>query len=490
MPEDRLYPLVRLYQELPRPVAAAAGAGYRRVPRRVKFGAPYLSTQRLLEESERWDAAALAELQWASTLRTLRYAARKVPWYGRTWAEHGVRLSQVTAPADLALLPAVTKQDVRDHWRDFISVDARPSDALLVTTSGSTGEPLRLLWVRGVTRPRERAYIEHLWRRAGYRDGEPLATLRAQLVHGRTEGRLWRRDAARNRWVFSTFDMTGGNCRAIVEELRRIGPSYLHVYPSALATLCAYMLSTGLAGSVPSVRAVFAGSENLFPWQRDLLARAFGAHVKVVRWYGLGEHVSLAGSCECSQAYHVFPQYSFTELLRDDGTAARLPGEVGEVVGTAFDNWVMPLIRYRTGDRARVGPAGCACGRPYPLWDETVGRATTWVVTAGGERLPFAPALFAGSGSALAAVRRFQFEQREPGVLELAIVPWPGTGAGEVETVAGFFAARLQPTFALRTRVVPSLRGLPGGKHEYLVQHLDGAAPEEAAAGTRYPTAT
>ena len=487
MLEDRLYPLVRLYQELPGPVATAVGAGYRRVPERLKFGAQYLTTRSVLEDTEQWDPAALADFQWAATLRTLRYAARKVPWYGRTWAEHGVRVAQLTAPEDLALLPTVSKQDVRDHWHDFISVDARPRDALMMTTSGSTGEPLRLLWLRGVTRPRERAYIEHLWRRAGYRDGERLAMLRALLVHGRAEGQLWRRDAARNRWIFSTFDMTSENCRAIVEELRRIQPVYLHVYASALSTLCSYMIRAGVAGCIPSVRAVFAGSENFFPWQRDLLAQAFGEHVQVVRWYGMGEHVSLAGSCECSQAYHVFSQYSFTELLRDDGTPARLPGEVGEIVGTAFDNWVMPFIRYRTADRARLGPERCACGRPYTLWDETLGRSTTWVVTAGGDRLQFAPALFASYGRALSVVRRFQFEQREPGVLDLWLVPWPEASLADVGAVVRLFEARLVPTFELRPHVVKSLEQLPGGKHEYLVQRLAGVAPAEAPAAPAAP---
>jgi phenylacetate-CoA ligase len=267
MLEDSLHPYRRLYEALPSPLATPIGACYRRLPARVKFGPSIGTFRRLLDDSETWDAAALEEYQWAAVQKTIRYAATKVPWYAKAWAEHGVQVGQLTSPVDLAKLPFVTKQDVREHAQEFVSVDARPRDILPVMTSGSAGEPFRVLFVRGVTRSRERAFIEHLWRRVGYREGARVAMLRARLVRGRAQGRLWRRDATRNRWAFSTFDMTSVNCHAILAELQRIRPEFLHVFPSALTTLCAFMATHGKAGTLPSVRAVLAGSENLYPWQ-------------------------------------------------------------------------------------------------------------------------------------------------------------------------------------------------------------------------------
>jgi phenylacetate-CoA ligase len=51
-------------------------------------------------------------------------------------------------------------------------------------------------------------------------------------------------------------------------------------------------------------------------------------------------------------------------------------GETGEIVLTHLDAYGMPLIRYRTGDRARLLPGRCACGRGLPLMDVVQGRMT------------------------------------------------------------------------------------------------------------------
>ena len=45
----------------------------------------------------------------------------------------------------------------------------------------------------------------------------------------------------------------------------------------------------------------------------------------------------------------MFPEYGVTEILRPDG-APCAPGEVGEIVGTGFNNYALPMLRYRTGD--------------------------------------------------------------------------------------------------------------------------------------------
>ncbi len=54
-----------------------------------------------------------------------------------------------------------------------------------------------------------------------------------------------------------------------------------------------------------------------------------------------------------------------TELLDPDTLQPIAPGEVGEIVVTTLDKEASPVIRYRTGDRARLSdrPYDCPCGR-------------------------------------------------------------------------------------------------------------------------------
>jgi phenylacetate-coenzyme A ligase PaaK-like adenylate-forming protein len=61
------------------------------------------------------------------------------------------------------------------------------------------------------------------------------------------------------------------------------------------------------------------------------------------------------------------------EVLRDDGRPA-LPGEEGEVVGTALHSWIAPLIRFRMGDLVTRGAGPCSCGASNSVLTRVQGR--------------------------------------------------------------------------------------------------------------------
>ena len=65
---------------------------------------------------------------------------------------------------------------------------------------------------------------------------------------------------------------------------------------------------------------------------------------------------------------------------------ARRPerGESGEIIATGFDNFTMPLIRFRTQDWAERGVGKCDCGRNYPLVARIEGREGDFIRTPSG----------------------------------------------------------------------------------------------------------
>jgi phenylacetate-CoA ligase len=73
-----------------------------------------------------------------------------------------------------------------------------------------------------------------------------------------------------------------------------------------------------------------------------------------------------------SCAHHIQSEVCLVEVVDQNGRPCQ-PGEVGEVAITTLHNFVMPLIRYATGDLARNlqgldgRPGPCACGRTLPL---------------------------------------------------------------------------------------------------------------------------
>jgi phenylacetate-CoA ligase len=88
-------------------------------------------------------------------------------------------------------------------------------------------------------------------------------------------------------------------------------------------------------------------------------------HVKTWVHYGLSEvpGPALAFECEARQGLHVSEDHFFPEVV-DPATGRALPeGEAGELVLTTLTTRAFPLVRYRTGDRVRLVPGTCPCGR-------------------------------------------------------------------------------------------------------------------------------
>jgi phenylacetate-CoA ligase len=80
-----------------------------------------------------------------------------------------------------------------------------------------------------------------------------------------------------------------------------------------------------------------------------------------VREYGIPECRGIAYECAAHTGHHVTAESYIVEVLKERQPA--LPGEVGDVVITDLDSFQVPLIRYRTGDRAVAVEGVCGCRR-------------------------------------------------------------------------------------------------------------------------------
>jgi phenylacetate-CoA ligase len=86
----------------------------------------------------------------------------------------------------------------------------------------------------------------------------------------------------------------------------------------------------------------------------------------VVDFYSLNETGPIAYSCpEQPGEFHLLPHDLHIEVT--DAAGRTLPeGEEGEITVSGGRNPYLPLLRYRTGDRAKLQFAPCACGDPMP----------------------------------------------------------------------------------------------------------------------------
>lgn len=419
----------------PRSFRACLIAERRAVSRRA------LNLARMLR-AERMPRPFLERLQLSKLRALVSHAFDHVPAYRELWMASGVDPRRITQLADLARLPIIDKDMMRNIGPDRF-IDERlvgRSKLVRLQTSGSSGKPFEFFADERYNRWRKaqrlRPYVTNgvrPWDRVlvvGSLDKTP-ATLPNRL-------RLFRERRTR----------AGRPAAELVRIAREAHPNVLAGYPSALGLMAR---EWPRAADAHGPRLVFTDSEMLLPATRARIRSAFGTDPIDV--YGTYETDNIAFQCAIRAGLHVAMESVILEIVTD-GTPAPA-GEEGEVVVTVLHNRAMPFIRYNLHDLSAYSDDDvCSCGRTLPTLAGILGRQDDCLVLANGERCSAVPLLF--EFTALSAwLREYRIVQRSP--LEFDVMIRPEDGATSV-------AHRLNDIFA---------RHVPGAQIS-ITEHADG----------------
>ena len=472
--EDALYPLLAAQNRLPLRLRMGIGWTYKHLPERLRLGSGFDGFRRLAAEVESWSPSAIETYQLAQLRIVLTHAAAHSPFYAQHFAEAGFDPSRFENLEDLEGCPTISKTDLLESLGDVVTDDPSALQRLYMTTGGSTGTPVGFYLQKGVSRPKEQAYLEAQWRRAGYFDGARLAVVRGTVTSDRAKGRISSYDPIRN-WLFlSSYHLTEERLPEYLDEIARFRPDILHIYPSAALLLAAHLETMGLQFPV-RLRSVFAASERMTDPQRRQLEATFGC--RIYSWYGHAERVVLAGQGRHSNLFYFWPTYGYVEFGPPDADGLQ------EVIGTSFHNLVMPLIRYRTGDFVRVYDEQRDGPREFP-WSAAQaieGREQEFLVTATGRRISLTA--FNMHDASFDGLYALQFFQETKGHAELRYVAGPNFDTSRLPRVMSVIRRKLGDDFEITLRQVDDIEKTRLGKGRWLVSTL-GSAPDESAPAT------
>lgn len=454
--EDRLYPLLSLYEAAPQPLKTMAGRAYRALPSRWRQGREYERFSREAFESESWDEEARRSYQTAAIKDSL-LAAVQAPFYAERFREKGVDPERFESLEQLADYPLLTKSDLLGHREQMVNPELPASRRLYLTTGGSSGVPVGFYLQSGVSRPKELAYLEAQWRRRGYRPGEATAVIRGAVTSRRSDGGISYFDATRNWLILSSYHLTPGRLPEYLSALNQFKPRHLHAYPSAALLLARLMQEKGVKLEF-SLTSLLCGSEKLSEESQSYLESHFQA--PVFHWYGHSERVILAGQGTASNHLYFWPGYGHVEFGEPTAEGYR------EVIGTSFHNHAMPLIRYRTGDYVKL-PAQADAEYPMAEVEKVIGREYEFLVSAKGRRISLTAInmhdrVFDG----LLAV---QFFQEREGCVEFRYQPGPQWQEQRIEALRRGLLAKLGDDFQLTLTAVNEVEKTASGKHRWLV---------------------
>jgi phenylacetate-CoA ligase len=395
--------------------------------------------------------------------RLIDHAWRNVPYYREIFEKTGLTPDKIRDAGDLERLPFLTRDIIRDRFDDLTARNIPPGKRLIERTSGSSGSPLAFFVERPATHGRERAFLERLWNRVGCSSHSRCVHLTWQLPG--PGDRPYFYNPVSKALSLSPFHLDDAHIKDIHRSISRFRPAILKSIPSALLLLIR-MLRRHRLPAFPTVKAVMLASEMVFPWQRQEFETYFGC--RVTSFYGMVEKVVMAGECEFSSRYHIFPEYGVTELIGKDGKRVKGPGEPGEIVGTGFINFAMPFIRYRTGDMARLSDRPCQCGRRYPILEAIEGRKQEFIVLRDGR---LAPVLSLPFSSFLKEARNFKFYQEKPGELILILERGRGFTDASSQSILHSLHQALGD-IRVELRFVSEIPRTGNGKDLYMIQKL------------------
>jgi len=447
-------------KKLPKPVKLTLKTAYGAIPPRLRLGRAFWETYRFLQESQWWDAARLQEYQMRELQRLLVHCYENVPYYRRVFDERGLKPSQIQSPSDLRQLPYLRKEQIRKEPQAFLARNRRLERLEYRYTTGTSGQPLQFP-VDTEELDREWAFAFHQWSRVGYVPGDARAEVRGQHITG---PKPYEWDPVIRVLRLSPVMKEKAVVQLYLDTIRSSGIKFLYGYPSALTHFASLVKKYGLYADLGLAAILFA-SETLYPWQRVLAEEVFGC--RSCSFYGLAEHVAIAGECESSHAYHCTPQYGITEV----------DPKTGEITATGFLNHAHPFIRYKTADIATLPTAdGCPkCGRNYfPVLPDVEGRLQDFVVTPEGVSLGACVLTFPFKQRR--AIGRVQIVQEAFDRVILRAAPVGDDAAGPFKTELAEAHAGLQRILgegvAIRNEMIPPEECVGQGKLRFIVSHL------------------
>lgn len=98
----------------------------------------------------------------------------------------------------------------------------------------------------------------------------------------------------------------------------------------------------------------------LSPEDMRLFEDVFNA--KIFNMYGLIEIWGIAYTCKNGNM-HILEDNVYVEIVDKNGTKIEEEGVIGEVVVTSLNQYIMPFIRYKTGDYGYFESRKCLCNR-------------------------------------------------------------------------------------------------------------------------------
>jgi phenylacetate-CoA ligase len=460
--EDFLYPILGIYNKLPLQLRNAIGILYRFLPTKIRYGTFYrqymVRVDNFAENNKRENEKKTERL----LLQQINFAIEKIPYYKKFSILNNVN--------ELYKLPIITKDIINKNPSLFITKNLEQK-SLKSNTGGSSGSPFTFFIEKGVTRPKEAAHFNQYWGNYGYHSGDRVLMIRGKSLRDNADYEL---QTIGNKLVISCYNLNQDSIGEIHAQIQKFKPKFIHAYPSSLLTFTKeFQLYLGKNAADFNVQSIFLGSEKLDASDQFYFENFY--QTKVITWYGHSECLIHGAKCEISGDYHFSPFYGYLELVDENDKIINIPGTEGKIIATGFDNKVMPLIRYDTGDLGvYCDSTKCKCGFEGKSLSKIVGRGKDLIILRDLTKITLTAFIFGQHHSEFDRIKEIQLIQNEAGHLIVKIVPLNIFSIKDQEKLKQKLISSVKNNLlSIKIELVEKTEKTHRGKHKLLIQNID-----------------
>ena len=395
------------YYKLPQSIKTVMGTAYGTIPLPIRFGKNYVEQKDRLEKYLSLNRVEQQTLTYTKTLETIKFAETYIPYYKKSFKKAGISSKDFKTLNDLKKFPLISKADIKANLDDFyIDTFEKP---IKYYTGGSLSTPTKYYHPLYTSRAKERVYNNYFFSKVNYNYRDKTLLLKGREISKPKEGIYWEYEPVDNYFLLSNNYLNSNKFPLMFAKAKEFSPKFIFGYPSAVLSFikqCKKYKYKPL-----TIEAILLSSETVYLHEINLIRDFFG--VDVLTHYGHTERVAIAYRVN-EEPYQFMNSYGATRVVNN------------EIVATGFDNRVMPLINYKTGDRVS-GKIEYIEGTDIAISCENIeGRTKDFLVT-NDHRLVSITTMCGGQHLPLEQISNIQYIQTEPGRVKVLVETQDGT---------------------------------------------------------------
>ncbi|MBD7913064.1 phenylacetate--CoA ligase family protein [Clostridium cibarium] len=345
-------------------------------------------------------------------IELLSYARSNVPAYRKIKRDVSYYISSYEAWCEL---PIIKKDDIKLNWDNFIKnkdILDNPN-AILQHTSGSSGEPLRII----KNRQEELRLTKKMWktRKMFHKD-----IMKWKLLYFYRNLESNKLNALRIGDNNDYLDLSEKSFEKYINEILEFDPDWIIGAPIAVNKFANFCGDRNIVLS--NIKMVELYGEQILPYQKNNIATKICNNI--INHYGSRETGIISYQC-FNEYMHAWDDELFFELF-ESGKPTMSDG-LGELVVTVLSNKEMPLIRYVLGDyvKMKYHQKQCSCGNKSLITIEPIGGrisdlvyTSKKIVSSGIFDTIFSRFILKYPG----LIKEFQVIQKDRGIFDIKIV--------------------------------------------------------------------